>query len=372
MLAAKDLGAWRQAAAGGPLPGGTLPYGLGQLAQAYALTWPETQWKGAWRTAPPRAAGSVIRRVAPGLSGSLTACWAWPRLRRADVALSIFENAGLGFARLRALMPPGYEMVPHVLMACWLAEDCQHMRAAQLRSVRRSIKHAARVAVFSANQAPILTECLGLEARRVSVVPFGVDTEYYTPAAAWNQPGGGNQAIAGKQAGGGGLVAVGRDARRDYATLLEAVRMAGVPLTLACHPRNIRGLRLPPGVTVRHGISHAEYRRLLLAADLVVTPTTAPAYPSGQSVVLEAMSMGRATLTTDSPAMRDYVTDGTDGILVPPGDPGQLAKLIDGLLADAAWRRSLGEAAAATVRARFSLPHLWGAVADLLAAPEPG
>ena len=57
-----------------------------------------------------------------------------------------------------------------------------------------------------------------------------------------------------------------------------------------------------------------------------MTPTIAPAYPSGQSVVLEAMSMGRATLTTDSPAMREYVADGVDGVLVRPRDPAHMAE----------------------------------------------
>ena len=205
------------------------------------------------------------------------------------------------------------------------------------------MRSISKVAVFSVNQIAILQKFLAVEPERVGVVPFGVDTDYYDPS------------VVRGPIGGGGIVAVGGDSRRDYATLAEAVRIADVPLTLVCYPRNIAGLDLPSRIKVRSGVYLDDYRRLLLSADLVVTPTVAPAYPSGQSVVLEAMSMGRATLTTDSPAMRDYVADGSNGALVPPREPAIMAEMIVALMKDADRRQSLGAAAARTVRERFSL-----------------
>jgi glycosyltransferase involved in cell wall biosynthesis len=279
---------------------------------------------------------------------------AMPQIRAADVALSIFENVGLGFGRLQGLSIARHYSLPHVMLTCWLAEDCQRMSSAQLRSVRRSIRSVSTVAVFSANQVPILHEVLAVERERINVVPFGVDTQYYDPSAV-------NGLV-----GGGGLVAVGGDSRRDYATLAEAIRIADVPMTLVCYPRNIAGLDLPPQIEVRSGVYHDDYRKLLLSADLVVTPTTAPAYPSGQSVVLEAMSMGRATLTTASPAMQEYVTDGVNGVLVPPRDPVAMAQLITGMLADDDRRKSLGTAAALTIRKCFGLEHMWDSVSKLM------
>ncbi|MGO9294282.1 MAG: glycosyltransferase family 4 protein [Streptosporangiaceae bacterium] len=147
---------------------------------------------------------------------------------------------------------------------------------------------------------------------------------------------------------------------------MEAVRIARVPLTLACNPRNIAGLDLPRDVTVLSNLSHQDYRSLVLSADLVVTPTVAPAYPSGQTVMLEAMSMGRATLTTDSAAIRDYVTNEIDGVLVPPRDPEAMAELIVNLLPDSPRLEALGYAASETVRKRFSLDLLWRQVANTM------
>jgi glycosyltransferase involved in cell wall biosynthesis len=355
LLTSCNLDDWSAKASAGPLPGGALPYGLQHLAANFRLTWSMAHQKGLCRTRLPRIAGGAIRRQAPGLQGSLVSCCSMSRLMAADVALSIFEDAGLGFGRWQALSPrsPNFRL-PHVMIACWLAEDIQHMTPAKLISIRRSLRSISKVVVFSANQVPILAGFLGLPPERISVIPFGVDTRYYDPSAVDGQ------------AGGAGVVAIGGDSRRDYATLISAAQIADVPLTLVCYPRNIAGLDLPPQVKLRSDIRHEEYRRLLLGADLVVTPTIAPAYPSGQSVVLEAMSLGRATLTTDSPAMRDYVTDGVDGALVPPRDPASLAELIGDLLADDDRRQSLGTTAAKTVRASFDLEHLWQNVATVL------
>ena len=353
LLAMQDLGEWAASAETKSVPGGALPYGMQHVGDHFDLAWSDRQRRGLWRRRLPRAVGGAVRRGAPGLQGSVATCYAVPMIRQADVVLSVFENSGVGFARLQTLSRRA-RAVPHVMLTCWLAQDCQEMSSRQLRSVRRSVPGVSKLAVFSENQVPILQEHFELEPDRLSVVPFGVDTDHYTAPVDGGPP------------GGEGLVAVGSDSRRDYATLFEAVRIADVPLVVACQPRNLKGLVVPPQVTVLEGAYDDEYRRLLHRADLVVTPTVAPAYPCGQSVVLEAMSMGAATLTTDSPAMRDYVEDGVNGLLMPVGDPEAVAHRITELLGDADRLRSIGVVAAETVRQRFGLAQMWDAVSALL------
>jgi glycosyltransferase involved in cell wall biosynthesis len=359
VLSIHNLSKWRARAQETQLPGKTLPYGLQQLNGDFKLTWSDRHVSGIWEKRLLQRIGYAVKLGAPGLKGAAAACYAHPQLRTADVALSVFENVGLGFARSQRLARRR-RAIPHVMLTCWLAEECGGMSDSQLRSVRRSVRSVSRVAVFSSNQVRILHDFLGLEAGRIVVVPFGVDTEYYDPAT-----------VAGP-VGSGGVVAVGVDSGRDYRTLIEAVRIAHLPLTLACHPRNIRGLDLPDSTKLLSGLSHDQYRKLLLNADLVVTPTKAPAYPSGQSVMLEAMSMGKATLTTDSDAIRDYVTNGIDGMLVPPHDPASMAEMIRILLADDDQLRALGSAAAQTVRARFSLDHLWQGISKIMIEVSSG
>ncbi|MDJ0978693.1 MAG: glycosyltransferase family 4 protein [Erythrobacter sp.] len=51
--------------------------------------------------------------------------------------------------------------------------------------------------------------------------------------------------------------------------------------------------------------------------------------------ILEALAVGRAIITTDTPGCRDAVTDGHNGFLVPPRDAKSLANAMGKLVADA-------------------------------------
>lgn len=60
-----------------------------------------------------------------------------------------------------------------------------------------------------------------------------------------------------------------------------------------------------------------------------------PSYREGTPrTVLEAMSMGRAVVTTDAPGCRETVVDGQNGFLVEPRDVGSLAEAMERFLTD--------------------------------------
>ena len=61
--------------------------------------------------------------------------------------------------------------------------------------------------------------------------------------------------------------------------------------------------------------------------------------------LLEAVACGRACLTTDVPGCRDLVRDGTEGLLVPPGQAAPLAEALARLAADPALVARFGAAA---------------------------
>jgi glycosyltransferase involved in cell wall biosynthesis len=63
-------------------------------------------------------------------------------------------------------------------------------------------------------------------------------------------------------------------------------------------------------------------------------------------VLLEAMALGKPLIATVGPGPLEILEDGVSGILVPPGDSGQLAAAIDRLFTDPELARSLGEAGA--------------------------
>ena len=70
--------------------------------------------------------------------------------------------------------------------------------------------------------------------------------------------------------------------------------------------------------------------------------------------LLEAMATGIAPVTSSVGGIPEVITDGEDGLLVPPGDPAALASALDKVLNDPALRADLGRRAA-TRAAAFDL-----------------
>lgn len=73
------------------------------------------------------------------------------------------------------------------------------------------------------------------------------------------------------------------------------------------------------------------------------------------NALLEAMALGIAPVASAVDGVGEVVTDGQNGLLVPPRDAAALAGKISALSADPALRERLGQAAKKTVAERFSL-----------------
>ncbi len=100
---------------------------------------------------------------------------------------------------------------------------------------------------------------------------------------------------------------------------------------------------------------------LLTAADIVVLPSHQEGLPV---VLMEAVSVGATIVATSVGGVPQVITDGVDGLLVPPGDPGALADALERLVGDPDLRRRLGAAAAAQ-RARFDVARASREIEDL-------
>jgi glycosyltransferase involved in cell wall biosynthesis len=88
----------------------------------------------------------------------------------------------------------------------------------------------------------------------------------------------------------------------------------------------------------------------LAGADVCWVPSLGA---TGRHVALEAMAAGRPVIASDVSLLREIITDGHIGLLVPPGDQTALARTTRQLFLDDARRRQLGEAARQRVRQHF-------------------
>jgi glycosyltransferase involved in cell wall biosynthesis len=86
------------------------------------------------------------------------------------------------------------------------------------------------------------------------------------------------------------------------------------------------------------------------AGNVVMLSSISEGFPF---TLIEAMSCGRATVSTDVGGVREAV--GGTGLVVPPRDPAAMAAAALDLLADAGRRRAMGEAARLRVIEQFTL-----------------
>jgi glycosyltransferase involved in cell wall biosynthesis len=91
------------------------------------------------------------------------------------------------------------------------------------------------------------------------------------------------------------------------------------------------------------------YVRSLLEADVYVSPSPTD---STSVSLLEAMAAGLAVVVPNIPGNREWVTDGTDGLLYPAGNAHALAARLAELVSDPGRCVALGRRARATIEQR--------------------
>ncbi len=95
-----------------------------------------------------------------------------------------------------------------------------------------------------------------------------------------------------------------------------------------------------------------DMERMYAAMDIFVLPSTCR--EAFGMVIIEAMAMVRPVIATSIGGIPEIVRDGTNGILVKPGDPAALADAVSRLIDDAALSRRLAAEGRAMVERYYS------------------
>jgi glycosyltransferase involved in cell wall biosynthesis len=98
-----------------------------------------------------------------------------------------------------------------------------------------------------------------------------------------------------------------------------------------------------PGRVVHH--DWLEPEQVAIALDEATT-LVLPSWPEGMGrVIIEAFARGRAVVATDAGGIPDLVSDGVEGLLVPPAEVSALAAALERVLSDRELAERLGTAA---------------------------
>ncbi len=262
---------------------------------------------------------------------------AYVKRRDYDVIISWGEKPALLFAFL--LKATGRKF-PHISMTSWISKPKKALAFRILQS------HITTMVFWSRIQRDFAINRLGVAPEKTRLINWLVDQKFFRPTECETDM----------------ICSAGRE-MRDYSTLIEAMR----GLDIKCHIAvSLRGKlfktikrvyeerSMPPNLTVSN-LSPTELREMYSRSRFIVVPLLETDTDNGITVMLEAMSMGKAVICSRTAGRPEAVIEGKTGLLVPPGDSKALREAILYLWNHPEIAEEMGREARKQVEDKFTL-----------------
>jgi glycosyltransferase involved in cell wall biosynthesis len=283
---------------------------------------------------------------------------ALPVLADADVVMSFTDgfslSLGLGIGRLRRrpILLGGFHGLSDIE-----ARPEVHAHPLVRSLIRRALAGLDHAFFFGETDRKAAIAAYAIAEERTSVIPFGVDTEFWRPL-----PGVEQRDVA---------VAVGQDLNRDFELLARA---PGRNPTRIVTRRKVAVPADASHVEISTGdffgsdtMTDEELRTLYNMASAIVVPLRDVNQPTGYSVTLQAMSCGRPVILSRIRGLwtPELLVDGENCLLVPPGDAEALGRAVTLVRTDRALAGRLSQAARLTAERHFNLDAIGRGTIDL-------
>ncbi|QJT07622.1 glycosyltransferase family 4 protein [Oceanidesulfovibrio marinus] len=222
----------------------------------------------------------------------------------------------------------------------WWAQQNQILKTCKRQIVERGIQAAAAVTVNSATARSAAAE-YGIAPERVHLIRYpGVDLEHFTP--------GGKQPARERLGLGDGPVVLcprGLGGYLNTDVLMEAAcavarlepNVTFLFISGVGREKWDEFMQIPRAMGLESHFRHdgevawEDMPNYYRAADVMVSPSSNDSQPN---CMLEAMACGASLVMGDIPSIREWVSDGRNGRLVPPRDAGALAAALVATLRD--------------------------------------
>jgi glycosyltransferase involved in cell wall biosynthesis len=219
-------------------------------------------------------------------------------------------------------------------------------KAQSHRNLERNVFNTASLCVVTTPTMAATVMAYGVPKERVHIIPNYVETERLVPVLETRQP--------------DRIGFVGRlGDQKNVIALAEAMKSVPAELLVIGEGPHQEALeRVAQAGTARikllGRVPHADLPALLNTCSIFVLPSHYEGHPKA---LLEAMACGLPTVAADVPGIREVIRHGETGWLCGT-DPASIAEALNKLLADAALRSRLGEAAREEVVRSCSLDHV--------------
>jgi len=221
-----------------------------------------------------------------------------------------------------------------------------------LRMQARVAAQVPRIVTVSKSSARDIESQMGVPADRMHVVPVGVDHERFRPIKGIERRTDLIMTTASSDVPLKGLVPLLEALAKVRTERSVELVVIGKKKQGSKIPAVLERLGLEGAVRFVGGIDDEGLVRLYNEVALAVVPSL---YEGFSLPAIEAMACGTPLLATTGGALPEVIgTDGTTGMLVPPGDPSALADALLRLLDDDRLRARLGAAGRARVLDRFT------------------
>ncbi|CAM2057412.1 conserved hypothetical protein [Desulfovibrionales bacterium] len=272
----------------------------------------------------------------------------WDTISQADALVSTVDACGLPLGLFKRL---GLLKAKLLYISQGLTHRIEELPAGPRKELFRHVygnflDAAERILVLGERSKISLAITFGIAIDKISVLPFGVDETFWTPAPTNAPP------------PSGPVLSIGSDPARDYSTLMAAV--TALPPNSSLRFQIVtrllsKGLHLGRvKVTTNH--TPDELRELYRAAPFVIIPLRDVDQPSGQSATLQAMACGKAVILTRTSGLwgPSYMRHGKTCWLVPPSDPASLTTAICHLAAYPGLAKTIGKNARRLVETYYN------------------
>lgn len=297
-----------------------------------------------------RAGGGVVGRLVERFAGSnaLLAWMCWKKRAQYRVVMTDGEQIGIPFSVLLKLFGRGARATRHAMIVHTLSVGKK-----MLFFDRFGIQsHVDRFIVYSTWQKDFIEKRWHVEPARVVLSPFMVDDAFFSSMHLASKSVDRDRPL---------ICAVGLE-RRDYATLMDAVRDLPIDVVIAAaspwskQDDTTRHAEIPVNVTVRK-FTQYELRQLYADAAFLVMPLYPVTFQAGVTAILEAMAMERAVICSLIPGQTDVIDDGVQGVYVRAEDPDALRTAIERLVNDPGTAVRMGRAGRQLIEGKMNLDH---------------